>query len=96
MVRYAVLLSFTEKGIAKVGQSPARAEAFAKAVAKAKGAVESQVWTLGKYDGLIVFTAPDDKTAVSLVLKLGAAGNVRTTMLRAFDGSEFPALLPKA
>jgi len=93
MTRYVVLVNFTEKGIANVKDSSARAEAFRKSVAKAGGTVPAMYWTLGPYDGVVVLEAPDDATAAALVLGLGQGKNVRTTMLRAFDAKEFATVV---
>jgi uncharacterized protein with GYD domain len=90
-----MLLKFTDKGIATVKDSPSRAEAFRAAASKAGAVVESQFWTLGEYDGVLVFQAPDEPTAVGLALELGRHGNVRTCLLRAFDAGEFKGILSK-
>jgi uncharacterized protein with GYD domain len=90
-----MLLKFTDKGMATVKDSPSRAEAFRAAASKAGASVESQFWTLGEYDGVVVCTAPDDATATSLVLELGRHGNVRTCMLRAFNATEFKEIVGK-
>jgi uncharacterized protein with GYD domain len=95
MVRYLVLISFTEKGIAAVQESTQRAEAFAAAAEKAGAKVEAQYWTQGAYDGSFVLSAPDEKTAASVVLGLSKLGNVKTTMLRAFDAAEFKSMTAK-
>src|SRR5262249_40887453 len=36
--------------------------------------VTNVFWTLGAYDGLLIFEAPDDETATALMLHLGKAG----------------------
>ena len=95
MVHYLMLLRFTDKGVSAVHDSPKRAESFRAAVAKAGGNVEAQYWTLGEYDGALIFSAPDEPTAVALAVELGKLGNVRTAMLRAFDAVEFKAILAK-
>jgi uncharacterized protein with GYD domain len=95
MVRFVALLKFTDKGIATVKDSPSRAEAFRAAASKAGAVVESQFWTLGEYDGVLVLQAPDEPTAVGLALDLGRHGNVRTCLLRAFDAGEFKGVLNK-
>jgi len=89
MVRFVVLLNFTEQGIADIKASTSRAEAFHQRVNAAGGAVESLTWTLGDIDGVLVFTAPDEATAVALVLGLRRQMTVKTTMLQAFDAAEF-------
>ena len=95
MVRYLILMNFTEQGLAKIKDSPARAAAFKAAAAKVGATAESIYWTLGQYDLAGVLLAPDEATAAALVLNLGRLGNVRTTMLRAFDAEEFAGIVNK-
>ena len=95
MMRYVVLLKFTDKGISQVQDSPARAEAFKKAAAQAGATIEAQFWTLGKYDGIIIFSAPDENVGVALALNLGKLGFVHTNTLRAFQADEFKNILTK-
>jgi uncharacterized protein with GYD domain len=45
--------------------------------------------TLGRYDVVYVFDAPDDLTAAKGLLALGMQGNVRTETLRAFAEGEY-------
>ncbi len=95
MMRYVVLLSFTGKGLAGVKDSPARAEAFRQAADKVGAKIETVYWTMGAYDGVVVLSAADEATAAGLVLQLARGGNVKTSMLRAFDVDEFKAVLGK-
>ena len=95
MVRFVVLLQFTQQGVGQVENSPARGEIFRQHVADAGGNVEFLFWTLGSVDGVLVLSAPDEETAVSLVLGLRQLGNVQTTMLRAYDAEEFAAIAAK-
>ena len=43
---------------------------------------------MGEYDFLSVAEAPDEETAATLVLRVGAAGNVRSKTMRAFDADQ--------
>lgn len=95
MCRYVVLLKFTEQGIANVGESLDRAEAFRAAAQKAGASVEGQYWTTGPYDGVVILSAPDEATAVGLILKLGKDTNVTTCMLRTFGAGELKTVLSK-
>ena len=52
-------------------------------------------WTLGRYDVVAIFEAPDDASMTALGLALGAAGNVRTQTLRAFSREEMNGVLAK-
>jgi uncharacterized protein with GYD domain len=51
---------------------------------------------MGTYDGLLVYEAPDDETATSLLLKLAGEGNVHTTTVRAFTAAEMDRILANA
>lgn len=95
MTRYLSLLTFTEQGLANVQQSPTRAANFRASVEKAGGKVLSQYWAVGEADGCIVFEAPSEEVAASLLLALGKAGNVRTRTLRVYDASEFEQIVAK-
>ncbi|MCG8407362.1 MAG: GYD domain-containing protein [Phycisphaerales bacterium] len=95
MSKYVVLAKFTEKGLANIRQSPDRAVDFRAAAEKAGVKVETQLWTAGPYDGLLILDAPDETTAAGAVLGLSNAGNISTCMLRAFDAHEFKAVVGK-
>ncbi len=95
MATYIVLISLTEKGVQNIRKSPSRSAAFGKEVRANGGTVKEIYWTLGGYDGVAIFDAPDDETATALVLALGAKGSVKTQTLRAFDGKEFSEVLKK-
>ena len=50
---------------------------------------------MGRYDGVIVFEAPDDATAAAVMMSGCALGNVRTETLRAFSADEMEGVLAK-
>jgi uncharacterized protein with GYD domain len=88
MATFITTIKFTEKGIKGIRETGKRAAAF-KAAAKKMGVkVTSTYWTLGSFDGVIIFDAPDDETATSAMLSLSAQGNVTTTTARAFGTGE--------
>lgn len=93
MSRYISLLRFTEKGAAQLRQSTRRAHAFAKAAAKAGVRVESQYWTMGSHDGVLVLSADREEKALHYLGLLSAAGFVRTETMRAFVDAEFEKIL---
>jgi uncharacterized protein with GYD domain len=95
MVRYLALLKFTEQGVKNIQKSTARAAAFRETAAKAGATIEAQYWTTGAYDGVLVFSAENESTALRCVAALAAAGNVRTQTLRAFEAKEFDAIAIK-
>ena len=52
-------------------------------------------WTLGTYDGVVIFEAPDEETLAAVGLALGAMGNVRTQTMRALSLDEMNTVLGK-
>lgn len=96
MATYLMLGSFTEQGIRNIKDTRKRADAM-RAAAKKFGVTAVNVfWTLGQYDVAVVYDAPDDESMTSLALAIGAQGNVRTQILRAFDESEIGPIVAKA
>ncbi|MGD9719920.1 MAG: GYD domain-containing protein [Pirellulales bacterium] len=88
MATFITTIKFTTKGIEHIQESPQRAAAFNVAAEKLGVKVVGLYWTLGSFDGVIVFEAPDDKTATAAMLSLASKGNVQTTTARAFDAAE--------
>lgn len=95
MGTYVVLAQFTDQGIRTVKNSLQRAEQTAE-MAKTFGCEMKDVyWTLGAYDIAVIFEAKDDEALTAFGLALGSAGNIRTQTMRAFNKSEFGAILAK-
>jgi uncharacterized protein with GYD domain len=95
MLTYVVLVKFTDQGIRNAKESPKRADAF-KEMAKTFGVtVKDIVWTQGRYDIVTIIEAPDESSAMSLNLSLGALGNVRTETMRAFSAAEMMTIVGK-
>lgn len=93
MSTFIVLLDYTDQGIRNLQDSPQRADAFNALAEKAGVKILSQYWTIGSHDGVLIMDAPTEEKAASILLHLGAAGNVRTTTLRAFDWAEAQELI---
>jgi uncharacterized protein with GYD domain len=98
MATFITTLHFTEQGLKAVRDTCNRAAAFKSAAEKLGIKVSGEYWTLGAFDGVIVFEAPDEATATAAMLYLSALGNLRTQTARAFDAAEMQkilSLLPK-
>jgi uncharacterized protein with GYD domain len=95
MPTYIVLGSFTEQGLRNITDSPKRAEAVRDMAKKAGASLKETYWTLGQYDFVAIFEAPDDVTMTALGASIGKLGNVRTQTLRAFTGAELKSILGK-
>ncbi len=98
MATFITTMHFTERGIKAARDTCKRAEDF-KATAKKMGVKVSGIyWTLGAFDGVIVFEAQDEATATAAMLHLSSLGNIKTQTARAFDAAEMQkilGLLPK-
>jgi uncharacterized protein with GYD domain len=93
MATYIATVKLTEKGIKGINESGKRAAAF-KATAKKMGVkVTGIYWTLGYFDGVILFQAPDDESAAAAMMHLSGEGYVHTTTSRAFEASEIEKMV---
>ncbi|MGA7899952.1 MAG: GYD domain-containing protein [Nitrososphaeraceae archaeon] len=88
MSHYILLINWTEQGISKIKESSDRYSSFKASVEKAGGKFIGGYYTFGEYDVVIIIDVPNDEVAMSLMLKVGSAGNVRTKTLRAFTAEE--------
>ena len=95
MPTYVSLLTWTEQGEKHVKETRKREAAFAKTAQKLGIKVLQAYWTLGSYDGVLVFEAADEETATAAALSLGALGNVRTQTMRAFTVNEIDKIVGK-
>ena len=95
MVRYVMMLSFTEVGASQIQNTTRRAQMF-HAVAEQMGVrVESLVWTLGEYDAVAHVRADEEDSAIALSAHLARQGYVRARLLRALTEEEFARVLSK-
>lgn len=95
MATFISTIKFTEQGIKSIKETTKRAASIKAAAKKIGVKVTNVFWTLGAYDGLLIFEAPDDETATALMLHLGTSGNVQTTTARAFSAAEMDGILAK-
>jgi uncharacterized protein with GYD domain len=92
---YISLVQFTDKGIQNAKQTTQRVAAWAAKVQSMGVTIKQMYWTLGQYDQVCIFQAPDDETAASVLLAADMLGNVRTQTMRAFTASEMDKILAK-
>ena len=95
MATFIMLAKFTDQGIRSVKESTKRAEAFKETARKFGANIKDIYWTMGEYDVIATFEAPDAATATTIGLSLSAAGNVRTQTLAAFSANEMGQILGK-
>src|SRR5438093_8541571 len=95
MPTYISLVQVTDKGIQAAKETTQRVADWATKVQSMGVSVKQMYWTLGEYDQVCVFEAPDDETAASVLLAADLLGNIRTQTLRAFTASEMKKILAK-
>jgi uncharacterized protein with GYD domain len=95
MATYVVLVNYTEQGIRNVKDTTKRADAVRELAKKFGATVRDFHWTMGKYDLVVIFDAPDDAAMTALSLTIAQAGNVRTQTMRAFSRDEVNGMLAK-
>jgi uncharacterized protein with GYD domain len=92
---YISLVKFTDKGVQGAKQTTQRVAAWAAKVQSMGVTIKQMYWTLGEYDQVCVFEAPDDETAASVLLAADMLGNIRTQTMRAFTAAEMDKILAK-
>jgi uncharacterized protein with GYD domain len=88
MPHYILLINWTEQGISKIKDSAERYNSFKALVEKAGGKLIGGYYTFGEYDVVIIINAPSDDMVMSLMLKIGSHGNIRSKTLKAFSAEE--------
>ena len=89
MPTYITLARWTQQGIEKVKESPARLKAFKQLVKSAGGEVKGFYMVTGQYDMVIVTEAPNDEAVATITLATASKGGVKTETLRAFTEDEY-------
>jgi uncharacterized protein with GYD domain len=84
MPTYIALVTYTDHGMRHIRESPKRLDQ-AKALLKSMGGeFKAFYMTMGNYDLIAIYEAPDDAISARFILMLGIAGNVRSTTFKAF------------
>jgi len=84
MTTYVLLANWTDQGLRTVKDSPKRLDTAKAALKEMGGDFQAIYMTMGEYDLIAVYEAPDDAVAARFTLLLGGLGNVRTKTLKAF------------
>jgi len=93
MPTYVWLVNWTDQGIRNVKETTIRAQSFKEAAEKMGVNVKEILWTMGRYDLVLVIDAPNDETISLLALGLGMGGNAKTETLKAFSTQAMDQIL---
>ncbi len=89
------LYKYTEKGIGNIKESPDRVKR-AKAEAEKLGIKSVGIWlTMGEYDLVGIWDAPNDQAMAAFTLALARLGNVTTRTMRGLSEDEFAQVVSK-
>lgn len=95
MPTYVALMKLTDQGAKDIKNAPKRGQEFIKGLEAMGGKLLAFYLTMGEYDYVGIAEAPSDEVALTFLAGLGAAGNVRTTTMKAFRMEEFSSLVSK-
>lgn len=89
MTTYVALCSWTDQGALGITDSPRRLDAAKRELEEMGGRFVAFYMTMGEYDAVLVYEAPDDAVAARFLLILGRHGSVRTRTLKAFPEAAY-------
>jgi uncharacterized protein with GYD domain len=89
MTTYVMLANWTEQGVKSVADSPRRLEAARSLLQGMGGKVTGFHMTMGEYDMVLTYEAPDDAVAARFTLMTARQGNIRSTTLKAFPETAY-------
>ena len=84
MAAYVLLIKWTDQGMRQIRDSPNRLDKAKAMLRDMGGQITAFYMTMGEYDMVATYEAPDDAVAARYTLMLGMLGNVRSTTLKAF------------
>ncbi len=85
---YISLMKWTSQGIGGMPAWRDRIEEAERAIEERGGRLVDMYVTLGRYDLVEIFEAPDDATAYQILLAVAKYGSVTTETLRGFNRDE--------
>jgi uncharacterized protein with GYD domain len=88
MPHYISLMRWTSKGLAGLPAWRERVEEGQRTIEAAGGRLIGVYVTLGRYDVVEIFEAPDDEVAAEILMRLQRHGGEHTETLRAFTRAE--------
>ena len=94
MPTYIWLVNWTDQGVRNVKETTKRAKSFKEMAEKKKGVkVKEILWTMGRYDLVLVIDAPNDETISTPDAGRGHVGERQEETLKAFSAQEMDQIL---
>ena len=95
MTTHIIFFGFTQKGIEKIKESPARVQDAKQVVQSLGGKVKDFYGIMGMagYDTVFIVETPNDEVVAKATLMIAQKGNVRTTTIRALTEAEYKRVI---
>ncbi len=93
MFTYVMLANWTEDGARRVQDSPRRLDSARKSLEEMGGKFQSFFMTMGDYDMVAIYEAPDDAVAARFALQVGQLGSIRTKTMKAFPEAAYREII---
>ena len=95
MPHYITLMRWTTQGYVGLPKWRERLEEGERVIEEAGGKLVGVYVTLGRYDVVEIFEAPDDEVAIGILMKLNRYGAEQTETLRALTRDEAEDVIRK-
>jgi len=93
MTTYIMLANWTDQGARKIKESPRRLDMAKTALRESGGEFKAFFMTMGDFDMVGVYEAPDDAVAARFTLQVAQFGNIRTRTLKAFPEAAYREII---
>ncbi len=93
MPTYITLVRWSQQGVEKIKESPARLDAIKQLVKSAGGEVKGFYMVMGQYDLVTITEAPNDEAVAKVALTTASKGSLKTETLRAFTEDEYRKII---
>jgi uncharacterized protein with GYD domain len=93
MSTYIALSNWTPEGMKAVGKAADRLDAIKKLMADMDCRYQSMHMTMGEYDFVVIYEAPDDAVAARLTLEVAKKGFLQIKTLKAFPEQAFREII---
>jgi uncharacterized protein with GYD domain len=88
MARFVMLIRYTDEGVRHFKDFRSRMDHARRGAEELGVTIQSFHLTMGEYDAVVLFDAPDARTAAKLSLINASNGRVRTITMPAFSEDE--------
>jgi uncharacterized protein with GYD domain len=95
MPTFIYLTNWTDQGVQEPKTAVDRASAAVQGLEAMGVKIFEVYWTSGAYDLVMVAECENEETAYAASLDMASRGNVRPTVLRAFDRGEMTSILAR-